>query len=167
MRHPPPVLFALSLVVVSATTAEARPATATQDEGGATFAEVAEELKGLADKAFAEKRWHDAVEAYGRLVGHLLEGGYGEAGGSVAAFHLRMAVAFKNEGDFAAAQTMLLHLAESAPEYEATRRQALLEEVRAALGLAGRRLPQPDGQLPAAPLGARMELDSGDRHGDG
>jgi TonB family protein len=120
------VVTMLLVVSVSAAGVEA---------AGPTFAEVAEELEEEAEKAFAEERWSDAVEAYGRLVGHLLEGGYVEAGDAIAAFRLRIAVAFRNNGDFAAARTMLLHLAEAAPDYEAARRQALLDEVRAALGL--------------------------------
>lgn len=96
---------------------------------------MANNLKRDAREAFAEERWSEAVAAYGRVVGHLLQGGYAEESASIAGSRFRIALAFKNSGDHPAARTMLLHLAESAPDYEVAKRQMVLSEVRKALGL--------------------------------
>ena len=129
------LLAGLLVVLISASTADARQAEA-EAEGAASFAAVAEDLRRDAGKAFAQERWDDAVAAYGVFVSHLLEGGYAEESPLVAASRFRIAMAFKNSGDYPAAQTILLYLEESAPEYEAASRRLLLARVRAALGLA-------------------------------
>jgi len=115
---------------------------------GPTFAEEAAALRKEAEAAFADERWGEAAEAYGRMVGHLLKGGYSETGEAIAELHLKIALAFKNDGDFTAARTMLLHLAESAPDYEVTRREALMLEVETAMGL----LPVPPPVTEAPPV---------------
>ncbi len=129
-----PILFAL-LLGLSASAADARQAAAPETADSTAFAAVAKSLRQEAESAFEEGRWSEAVAAYGQLVEHLLEGGYLEASQSVAGSRFRIAVAFRNSGNYAAAQTMLTLLAESAPEHEVAKRQALLEEVRAALRL--------------------------------
>lgn len=129
------ILFALLLGLgLSAPAADARQ-TEAKAEGTAGFAAVAENLRWDAKRAFAREQWSEAVAAYGRFVGHLLEGGYAEGSDSVARSRFRMAVAFRNNGQYPAAQTMLIHLAESAPEYETTKRLTLLNELLAAQGL--------------------------------
>jgi len=134
-RHTSWLLLALLLLVpASARTAYAGQGEAAE-ESMASFATVAKNLRTSGKKAFAEERWSDAVAEYGRLVSHLLDGGYAGESVSVASSRLRIAVAFKNSGDYPAARTMLLHLAESAPQYEVTKRQILLNEVRATFGL--------------------------------
>lgn len=134
-RNSFPILFALLLAVsLSAPAADARK-TETKAGGTGSFAAVAENLKWDAERAFAREQWSEAAAAYGRFVGHLLKGGYAEGSNSVAGSRLRIAVAFNKSGDYAAAQTMLSHLAESTPEYEKTKRLTLLNEVLAAHGL--------------------------------
>jgi TonB family protein len=130
------MLSALLLaVVIAAPVVATGRAAAVEGEDGVTFAEAAEALKRNAETAFAQEQWDDAVVAYGRLIGHLFDGGYAEGGGTVAACRLQIAVAFMNKGELLAAQTMLVHLAEAAPEYETARVHALLAGVRAALGI--------------------------------
>ncbi|MDH3402712.1 MAG: energy transducer TonB [Acidobacteriota bacterium] len=149
IRSPSPILLAL-LLGLATSAVGARQAVAATAEESPSFAAVAKSLERDAERAFAEERWSEAVTAYGHLVGHLLAGGYAESSEPVAGSRLRIAVAFRNGGDPAAAQTMLVHLAASAPGYEAARRQALLAEVRAALGQP----PSPPSPASAPPVEA-------------
>ncbi len=82
----------------------------------AEFTAEADNLRREAEMAFAEGRWSEAAPAYGRLVEHLLGGGYAPASDAIAVIRLRIADAFKRNGDLASAQTMLVHLAADAPE---------------------------------------------------
>jgi TonB family protein len=117
-----------------AVAADARQPVVEEAGDTAEFTAVAENLRREAEMAFAEGRWSEAAPAYGRLVAHLVEGGYAPASDAIAGIRLRIADAFKRNGDHASAQTMLVHLAQDAPGYETARTQALLHEVRAALG---------------------------------